>query len=61
MPDVKPHSPRIPAPGKGNGGTPPAPPPAGRKEEAVVWPRDMNVPGPSESTWGADPPELLDE
>ena len=61
MPETaKPCEPESPAPGQGNGKDPSAPSREQKREDPVVWPRDLNAPIKMDPMWGSDPEALRD-
>ena len=61
MPETaKPREPESPAPDQGNGNAPSAPSREQKRDEPVVWPRDLNTPTTKDPLWGSDPEALRD-
>ncbi len=59
MPETaKPLAPESPAPSQGD--RQPAPSRQEKREEPVIWPRDMNAPATTDPDWGSDPEALRD-
>jgi hypothetical protein len=59
MPETaKPREPESPAPNQGHGKAPSAPSREQKRDEPVVWPRDLNAPITESSLWGSDPEAL---
>jgi hypothetical protein len=56
---AKPREPLRPAPEQGAGKAPSAPSRAEKRDEPVVWPRDLNAPSESPA-WGSDPETVRD-
>lgn len=60
MPETaKPRELESPAPDQGAGKGPSASREQ-KRDEAVVWPRDMNAPATKDPVWGSDPEALRD-
>jgi hypothetical protein len=59
MPETaEPREPESSAPDQGNGKPPSAPSREQKRDEPVVWPRDLNTPAIKDPTWGSDPEAL---
>jgi hypothetical protein len=61
MPETaKPREPESPVPDQGAGKARAAASREQNRDEAVVWPRDMNAPTTKDPVWGSDPEVLRD-